>query len=254
MITTKLLFITPSANPLTMTRTIEDINRRAAQGEAVVLTAREVAELMEAGKDSELGKVDVVTTGTMGLMSSTYAVLSFPIAPAGKYKRFVGGTMNGVPMVIGPCPNEGLGMIDSMKFGTSHAQDRPGYGAGHLFRDLVEGQVVEVFAMSDQGHEVAASLVLGDIKVARLMSTRNLFRNYRAIVNPSDEEMLSIFHSGPFPPRMRGLTFSGCGHVSPLQNDPGLRTVGVGTKLLSTGPRGSSSVRGPAAPRPIPTS
>jgi hypothetical protein len=97
-----------------MTRTIEDINRRAAQGEAVVLTAREVAELMEAGKDSELGKVDVVTTSTMGLMSGTYAVLSFPIAPPGKYKRFVGGTMNGVPMVIGPCPNEGIGMIDAI--------------------------------------------------------------------------------------------------------------------------------------------
>jgi putative methanogenesis marker 16 metalloprotein len=73
---------------------------------------------------------------------------------------------------------------------------------------------------------------------AKLMSTRNVFRNYRAIVNPSDQAIASIFHSQAFPPRFAGLTFSGCGHLSPLQNDPRLRAIGVGTKVLFNGGEG----------------
>ena len=39
-------------------------------------------------------------------------------------------------------------------------------------------------------------------------------------------------------PNYGGLTFSGCGHLSPLQNDPELVSVGVGTGLLFNGAEG----------------
>ncbi len=221
-----------------MNRTIEEINARVARGAAVVLTASEVEQLLSEGREQEVKEVDVVTTGTMGLMSGTYAVISFPISRAGEHRRFVRGSINGVPLAIGPCPNEGLGVIDAMVFGTARSATRSGYGAGHLFRELLEGRSADVEATSEEGLTVRSTITLDAMRTARLMSTRNLFRNYRALVNPSDVAIPSIFHCRPFPPRFTGLTFSGCGHISPLQNDPQLRTIGVGTKLLFNGGEG----------------
>lgn len=236
-----------------MRRTVEEINDLVARGEATVMTAAEVERLVSDGREQEVKEVDVVTTGTMGLMSGTYAVLSFPITRPGEHRRFVRGSINGVPLLIGPCPNEGLGVIDAMVFGTAKSAARPDYGAGHLFRELAERKAVEVEATSEEGRTVRSTVTLDDMGTALLMSTRNLFRNYRALVNPSDVAIPSIFHSRPFPPRFTGLTFSGCGHLSPLQNDPGLRTIGVGTKLLFNGERALSSEPAPGARLPTRT-
>lgn len=194
--------------------------------------------LMRQGRDQEVKEVDVVTTGTMGIMSGTYAVLSFPIAPAGTYRRFTTATMNGVPVTVGPCPNESLGIIDVMVLGTAESEVDVRYGGSHLFRDLVERRSIEIEAVAKDGRTVRRSLDIDAIPTAKLMSTRNCFRNYRAFVNPSGSEFSSIFHAKPFPPNFAGITFSGCGHYNPVQNDPGLRRIGVGTKLLFNGAEG----------------
>ncbi len=221
-----------------MERTIEQINERIVSGDAIVLTVREVEQLVDRGREAEAREVDVVTTGTMGLMSGTYALLSFPIAPPGAHKRFVKGWLNGVPAHVGPCPNEGLGILDCMVYGTSRSVDRTEHGGGHLFRELVEGKKVHVRAETEHGVMVETDITLEDMPTAKLMSSRNLFRNYRAFVNPSPAEVLSIFHALPFPPRYGGLTFSGCGHLNPLHNDPAMRCIGMGTRLLFNGGEG----------------
>jgi len=221
-----------------MKRTIADINKRIKKGEALVLTAREIADSLATGRESEVHKVDVVTTGTMGLMSGTYAVLSFPIAKAGLHRRFTHGTINGVPVSIGPAPNESLGIIDAFVFGTQESEEDPNYGGSFLFRDLVEGKEVVVEATSDAGKTVETAMTIDEMGTAKLMSVRNCFRNYRAMVNPSKSEFISIFSNRPFRPNYGGLTFSGCGHMSPLQNDPELISVGVGTGLLFNGTEG----------------
>lgn len=204
----------------------------------MILTAREVEDLIETGRDGELREVDVVTTGTMGLMSGTYALLSFPMSPPGVYRRFVKGWMNAIPLNIGPCPNEGLGMVDGMVFGTSRSASDPRYGGSHLFRDLVEGNDVDVEVISDRERTVSRTITLEDMPTAKLMSSRNLFRNYSAFINPASVELSSIFNALPFPPDHQGLTFSGCGHLNPLQNDPQFRYIGVGTRLLFNGGEG----------------
>ena len=222
----------------TMKRTLEEINEKIANGSAIVLTAREVEELMIDGRNDRLHEVDVVTTGTMGLMSGTYALLSFQISEPGIHRRFVRASINGVPANVGPCPNESLGIIDVMVFGTSESEERPDYGGSFLFRDLVEGKEVLVRATSNEGREIVKVLTIEDMPTAKLLSSRNCFRNYRAFVNPSDLEFISIFHCRPFPPKYGGLTFSGCGHLNPLQNDPSLKYIGVGTRVLVNGNEG----------------
>ena len=221
-----------------MNRTIAEINNRVKKGEAVVLTAREVADSLAAGRKDEIRKVDVVTTGTMGLMSGTYAVLSFTIEKAGLHRRFTHGKINGVPVSIGPAPNESLGIIDVFLFGTQESEENPNYGGSFLFRDLVEGKEVKVEAFSVDGKKVEAAMTINEMGTAKLMSVRNCFRNYRAMVNPSESKFTSIFSNQPFIPNYGGLTFSGCGHLSPLQNDPELVSVGVGTGLLFNGAEG----------------
>lgn len=222
---------------LSMRRTVQEINAKLEKGEAAVLTAREVEDLLSRGREDELRRVDVVTTGTMGLMSGTYALLSFPLCEAGIYRRFRSVRVNGVPGSVGPCPNESLGIIDLMVFGTEEG-DRPGYGGSSLFRELAAGKEVTVEAVADDGRTVERTLTVEEMPTAKLLSSRNCFRNYRAFVNPGDREFRSIFSCSPFPPDYGGLAFSGCGHLSPLQNDPGLRVIGVGTKVLFNGAEG----------------
>lgn len=221
-----------------MRRTIGEINERLKKGEALVLTAREVEELMAGGRESEVRSVDVVTCGTMGIMSGTYALLSFQICEPGAHRRFTDVNLDDVPAFVGPCPNESLGIIDVMVFATEESVGRHGHGGSFLIRELVEGAEVRVEAVSKEGTCVGTTLTIDDMPTAKLMSTRNCFRNYRAFVNPSSSEFSSIFSCRPFPPDYGGLAFSGCGHLNPLQNDPCLRTIGVGTKVLFNGGEG----------------
>ncbi|MEA1984940.1 MAG: homocysteine biosynthesis protein, partial [Euryarchaeota archaeon] len=103
-----------------MTRSIEDINERIVEGKAIVLTAQEVGELVENDDDILLEDVDVVTTATRAVMSGTYAVLSFRVDAPFSFTRADKVFLNEVPAYVGPCPNERLGVLDVMVFGTTH--------------------------------------------------------------------------------------------------------------------------------------
>jgi len=61
-----------------MIRTIDEINKKIANGEAVVLTAEEFVKMCkQEGVKSALKKVDVVTTGTFAPMCSSGAFINF---------------------------------------------------------------------------------------------------------------------------------------------------------------------------------
>jgi putative methanogenesis marker 16 metalloprotein len=219
-------------------RPFSEIIERVERGTAVVMTAQEVCDLAGAGEAEELKDVDVVTTATRAIMSGTYAVLSFPVAKPRTFLRAKSAWMNGVPAYVGPCPNENLGVLDVAVFGTAHGRDNPDYGGGHLFRDLVEGKPVLVEVETDKGWHLEAEVRLDDMPHARLFGSRHAFKNYSAFVNPSDEPISTIFHARGFEPRCGGATFSGCGQINPLKNDPLLETIGMGTRILLNGAEG----------------
>ena len=93
-------------------RTIEDINKKIENGNATVLTAEEISNLVRDGETPKAEDVDVVTTGTCGIMSGTVAVLHVPVADPGAFKKAKSISLNGVPGFPGPCPNEWLGSVD----------------------------------------------------------------------------------------------------------------------------------------------
>jgi len=206
--------------------------------EAVVMTAQEVADMVQAGDSSRLCEVDVVTTATRAIMSGTYAVLSFPVAEAASFLRARKAWINGIAVQVGPCPNENLGILDLIVLGTAHSHSRKNYGGGHLFRDLVERKTVQVEVETDDGRSLQAEVGLDEMPHARLFGSRHAFKNYSAFVNAGAEPINTIFHSRGFAPHCKEATFSGCGQINPLKNDPFLESMGVGTRILMNGSEG----------------
>ena len=221
-----------------MVGSYSDILKKVMQGVAVVITAEEVAKLVESGESSRLSEVDVVTTATRAVMSGTYAVLSFPVARPASFLRAKRVWINGIAAQVGPCPNENLGVLDLIVLGTAHSQDRQNYGGGHLFRDLVERKKVHVDVETDDGRRLQAEIGLDEMPYARLFASRHAFKNYSAFVNAGAEPVGTIFHSRGFAPHCREATFSGCGQINPLKNDPLLESIGMGTRILMNGAEG----------------
>lgn len=100
-------------------RTIPEIQDKIDAGDAIVLTAAEISEKIRVGEDIKLEDVDVVTTATRGIMSGTYAVLSFKVSEPDSFVKASEVLLNGVPAVVGPCPNERLGILDLIVLGTA---------------------------------------------------------------------------------------------------------------------------------------
>ncbi|NMC88988.1 MAG: methanogenesis marker 16 metalloprotein, partial [Methanomicrobiales archaeon] len=216
-------------------KTIADIDEKIRAGSATVYTAMEFKRLVREGADISAADVDVVTTGTCGVMSGTAAVLSVPVAGPGTFERAERIWLNGVPCMPGPCPNERLGVVDLIASGTAHAG--AGYGGGHLFRDIVEGCGIEV-VVEAADRTVEADVTIDDLTFARLFTTRTACKNYTAYVNTQAARVKTIFSieglQGPF----REVSVSGCGEINPLQNDPMGLAIGAGTPILLNGSPG----------------
>jgi putative methanogenesis marker 16 metalloprotein len=217
-------------------RTVTEITAKIESGEGVVMTAEELCNSVRGGEEIGFEDVDVVTSATCGVMSGTYAILSFPVAERDEFERASKVLLNGVPAFVGPCPNERLGIVDVIVYGPSH-RDKS-YGGGHLFRELVAHDEIEVAVETVDGREIKTTTTLDEIPFARLCSTRNAFKNYFAFVNAHEKEVSSIFSVSKFKGPFKELTFSGCGELNPLEKDPFLDTIGVGTKILMNGALG----------------
>lgn len=210
-------------------KTIEEINRKIKDHDAIVLTAKELCDLVRSGESISADDVDVVTTATRGIMSGTLAILSFSIADPGVFSRAEQVSLNGVPAHVGPCPNEHLGIVDLIIYGTAQRDRR--YGGGHLFHDLIRGREIEVAARTPE-KEIIRTLSIDSIPYARMLTTRSAYRNYSAFVNPGDPTP-SIFSVADFGGGCREAVFGGCGELNPLEKDHG--TIGTGTRVLMNG-------------------
>jgi putative methanogenesis marker 16 metalloprotein len=214
-------------------RSIEEINAKITAGEVTVCTALEFCNMVRAHDDVK--EVDVVTCGTKGIMSGTYATLSFQATAPNVFETAQMAWLNDVPAFVGPCPNERLGLLDLIVYGTAVSRSDTKYGGGHLFRDIVRGNDIDFEVLTTMGRIIKGQTNLQAMQFARLSATRNVFKNYNAFVNPNDSCIKSIFSvtclEGPY----KEASFSGCGELNPIEKDPRLETIGVGTKALFNG-------------------
>ncbi|WNY28047.1 hypothetical protein MmiEs2_02270 [Methanimicrococcus stummii] len=212
---------------------------KAAQNENKirVMTASEFKTKIREGKIPAIDEIDAVTCGTFGIMSGTIAVFSFQATEAGVFGKAKSVFFNGVPTVIGPCPNENNGFIDLIVLGTAVSKDSEKYGGGRLFKDLVLRRAILAEIETDND-SFTKTLTIDDFNTARIILTRGAFKNYTAFVNVSDESVSTIFSVRPLKGESEEATVSGCGEINPLQNDPFLKHHKPGTFVLINGAPG----------------
>ena len=129
-------------------RTIDQINKKIENNEANIYTAEEFKKLIKEDNAPDFEEVDVVTTGTCGVMSGTAAIFNFTVSKPGVFMRAKNIYLNGVPANIGPCPNEWLGSVDLILHGTSKSLEDPSYGGGFLLKDILEGKDIDIRNLS----------------------------------------------------------------------------------------------------------
>ncbi len=216
-------------------RKLSEIRKKISNNEATVLTVQELVDQLKDGENVQFEDVDVVTTATKGLMSGIAGIFSFRLTIPKDVRKFVEITLNGINSFPGPCPNEYLGVVDLILYGTGHSATIEGYSGGMLFRDLVEGKNIEVVAKSIEGKIIRREMTLHDMQFARLIGTRQGIKNYYAMINPTIEPINTIFSVLPFEPNNSQITFSGCGALNPFQNDPNFEIFGIGMPVLVNG-------------------
>ena len=219
-------------------RSIDEIKEKIKKGEANIFTAQELKEVLKNEEDISFEDVDVVTCGTCGVMSGTSAIFHMDVAEPGKFQKAKKAYLNGVPVFPGPCPNEFLGSIDLIVYGTTHSIKDPEYGGGFLFKDILNGEKIEVEVESNDGEIFETTVTKDDISRAQLLGTRIGFRNYTAFVNPQKDSVNSIFNGIAMEGNLSQFTFSGCGDLNPLQNDINGNIIKKGTKVLFNGAEG----------------
>ncbi|MHA1786228.1 MAG: methanogenesis marker 16 metalloprotein [Candidatus Helarchaeota archaeon] len=214
-------------------RTIEEIKKKISEGTANVFTAEELISAVESGETFTFDDIDVVTTASRGLMSGTTAILSFKVSEPRLFRKAVEISLNDIRCHVGPCPNEYLGRVDLFAFGTDKSKKRPHlYGGGNLFRDIVEGKEIRIQTLTVEGKLIESVITIDEMDFARMFCVRAAFRNYNSFINPSNEPVKSIFTVTPMQPNCQELSFCGTGALNPLENDPLLEIIGVGTPIL----------------------
>jgi len=230
-------------------RSIEEINKKIKEGKAVVVTAEEMVDIVKSeGVKNAFKKVDVVTTGTFGVMCSSGAFINFghtkPKIKASKV------WLNDVEAYAG------IAAVDCY-IGAAQVQEddplnkvHPGrfkYGGGHVIEDLIAGRQVrlKVKAYGTDCYplkEYESVVTINDLRDAFLYNPRNAYQNYNCAVNLSKRTIYT--YMGVLRPNLGNATYSTSGQLSPLLNDPFYWTIGVGTKIFLGGGLGVVSWRG----------
>jgi len=216
------------------TKSILDIQKKIVKGKAVVLSASQVSKLADKyNKEEIFEKVDVVTTATFAPMCSSGAFLNFgnldlPI-------RMENITLNGVPA------SGGLAAVDTYIGATQQHPDNPKYGGANIISELVLGRDISLEATAKgtdcyPRKSIKTYFNLQDLNQAYLYNPRNAYQNYPAATNLSSNTIYT--YMGKLLPKCGNITYSTSGELSPLLNDPKLKTIGIGTKISLCGTQG----------------
>ena len=243
-----------------MGKTIQEINQKIKQGQAVIVTANEVIDVVrEKGLSAAAKTVDVVTTGTFGPMCSSGAY--FNIGHSKPRIKIGGGRayLNDVPTYPGYAAVDlALGMA-AMPDDDPRNRQHPGdfnYGGAHVVQELLEGKAVRLVAQAYgtdcyPRKKLETWISLEDMNEAVLFNMRNAYQNYNVAVNLSDKTIYT--YMGVLKPRLGNANYCSAGQLSPLMNDPLYKTIGIGTRIFLAGGVGYVAWQGtqhnPGVPR-----
>jgi uncharacterized protein (DUF39 family) len=215
-------------------KSYQEINEKIKSGNAVVVTAEEVAAMAKNATPEEIARdVDVVTTATFGAMCSSGAFINFGHAdPQIRMEKI---RLNGVPAY------EGLAAVDSYIGASAVNPDNPIYGGAHVIEDLINGKDVELEAWGKgtdcyPRKHIKTIINKDSVNEIFMFNPRNAYQNYNVAVNTTSSTKYT--YMGTLLPNLRNATYSTSGELSPLLNDPEFRTIGMGTRIFIGGTTG----------------
>jgi len=226
-------------------KTIAEINEKIKTGKAVVFTAEEIIDVArEKGTKKAAQEVDVVTTGTFGIMCSSGAY--FNIGHSRPRIKLGGGRtyLNDVPAYTG------LAAVDLFLGAGALPDDDPrnrvypgefNYGGGHVIEELVAGKDIRLTATAYgtdcyPRKKLETWINIKDLNQATLFNIRNAYQNYNVAANTSDKTLYT--YMGVLKPKLGNVNYSSAGQLSPLFNDPYYKTIGIGTRIFLGGGTG----------------
>lgn len=213
-------------------KSYEEINQKIKNGDAVVVTAEEIIDIVkEKGIEETAKTVDVVTTATFGPMCSSGAFINFGHSePPIKMTKV---WLNDVPAYAG------LAAVD-VYIGATELSETQGmkYGGAHVIEDLVAGKPIKLKSTAYgtdcyPKKEIETYFTKDTVNQAYLFNPRNVYQNYAIAANSSDKTIYT--YMGVLLPRFGNATFCSAGQLSPLLNDPYYRTIGVGSRIFLCG-------------------
>jgi len=224
-------------------KTYQEINDRIRSGEAVVVTAEEIIDIVkDEGPVEAARRVDVVTTGTFAPMCSSGAFINFghtvPTTKASKVWLNNVAAYAGVAAVdcyLGvtePCEDDPLNKVYPGEFN---------YGGGHVIQDLVAGKKIHLKAEAYgtdcyPNRSIDKQVTLRQLPNAVLCNPRNGYQNYNCAVNLTDKTVYT--YMGTLKPKAANVNYCSAGQLSPLFNDPYYKTIGLGTRIFLGGAQG----------------
>ncbi len=215
-------------------RSIEEINGKIRSGKAVVMTAEQVSAMSRELSPAGIAKkVDVVTTATFGPMCSSGCFINFGHStPPMRMERI---TLNGVP-VFG-----GIAAVDAYIGATETAMPHDSYGGAHVIEELIAGKDVLLQATGKGTDcyprtEIKTLINRNTVNEFFMFNPRNAYQNYNVAVNSTARTKYT--YMGTLLPAFGNANFSTSGELSPLLNDPELRTIGIGTRIFFGGTTG----------------
>ena len=225
-----------------MAKTIEEINEKIKAGKAIVVTAEEIIDLVkQKGTKKAAQEVDVVTTGTFGIMCSSGAY--FNIGHTKPRIKLGGGRayLNDVPAYTGFAATDILIGANALPDDDPRNRVHPGefnYGGGHVIEELVSGKDIRLVATAYgtdcyPRKKLETWINIRDLNQAVLFNLRNAYQNYNVAVNLSDRTIYT--YMGVLKPDLGNINYSSAGQLSPLLNDPYYKTIGIGTKIFLGG-------------------
>jgi len=225
-------------------KTYEEINKRIRNGEAVVVTAEEIIDIVEEkGIKKAAKEVDVVTTGTFAPMCSSGAFINFKNSTPKIRAQKV--WLNGINAYAG------LAATD-VYLGATELPDEdllnkafPGsfkYGGGHVIEDLVACKPIKLRAISYgtdcyPKKEIETVIDIKSVNQAILTNPRNAYQNYNVAINKYSYRNIYTY-MGILKPNIGNANYCSAGQLSPLLNDPFYKTIGIGTKIFLGGGEG----------------
>lgn len=223
-----------------MAKTYEEINAKIKAGEAVVVTAEEMVDIVQSdGPKKAAELVDVVTTGTFAPMCSSGAFINTgQMVPTIKTSKV---WFNKVPAYAG------LAAVDAFLGATEPCEDDPlnkiypgefKYGGGHVLEDLLRGERILLEAKAYgtdcyKARKMKKKVGLEDFPNALLCNPRNGYQNYNCAINVTEKTVYT--YMGMLKGKCRNANYCSAGELSPLMNDPYYRTIGLGTRIFLGG-------------------